>query len=356
MKIEIGESLVYSWLRHIKKCQIAQMNWKPSTEWGEKKNDYSSLQQEISQEFTQYDIFKKNSNMNQFFKQAEIDVVGIAQQSNETTIYMADVAFHEFGLNYGSKNETIARVLKKYIRSYLIYRTYFSGIPNGIILFITPKMSYDTIYLPLKDAIERLIRIFQSNDQYPDFKLLANEEFNHEVLSPVIKLSQNVKDTNELFLRSAQLWTLFVTKPVTSKNKIMSTQNETNQHTTNKTVSNINNTVTINNQQDSKMLSEVNTGDEMNDTQLKRAIQSIGKGCFVKYYEQFSDMRQSKEDLIDLLMKNEGYKESACSTRVTNSRRIIKSGRAKDVLIEITQSEKLDDDVKTQARKLLREF
>ena len=35
MKIEIGESLMLSWLKHIKKCQTAQLNWKASTHsWG----------------------------------------------------------------------------------------------------------------------------------------------------------------------------------------------------------------------------------------------------------------------------------------------------------------------------------
>lgn len=33
MKIEIGESLFYSWLRHVKECQLVQMNWKASPEW-----------------------------------------------------------------------------------------------------------------------------------------------------------------------------------------------------------------------------------------------------------------------------------------------------------------------------------
>ena len=31
MKIKMGESLVYSWLRHVKECQIAQTNWKTSS-------------------------------------------------------------------------------------------------------------------------------------------------------------------------------------------------------------------------------------------------------------------------------------------------------------------------------------
>lgn len=33
MKIEMGESLFYSWLRHVKECQIVQTNWKVSPQW-----------------------------------------------------------------------------------------------------------------------------------------------------------------------------------------------------------------------------------------------------------------------------------------------------------------------------------
>jgi hypothetical protein len=33
VKIEVGEHLVRSWLRHVKNCQIAELNWKPSPLW-----------------------------------------------------------------------------------------------------------------------------------------------------------------------------------------------------------------------------------------------------------------------------------------------------------------------------------
>ena len=33
MKIEMGESLFYSWLRHVKECQIVQTNWMTSSQW-----------------------------------------------------------------------------------------------------------------------------------------------------------------------------------------------------------------------------------------------------------------------------------------------------------------------------------
>jgi hypothetical protein len=33
MKIEIAESLVLSWLRHVQGCAVTQLNWKPSPSW-----------------------------------------------------------------------------------------------------------------------------------------------------------------------------------------------------------------------------------------------------------------------------------------------------------------------------------
>jgi hypothetical protein len=32
MKVEAGESLILSWLRHVVGCQIVQLNWKPSVD------------------------------------------------------------------------------------------------------------------------------------------------------------------------------------------------------------------------------------------------------------------------------------------------------------------------------------
>ncbi|MGZ4162248.1 MAG: hypothetical protein ACXVNF_15835, partial [Neobacillus sp.] len=39
MKIEIGESLMVSWLKHNKKCQTAQLNWKASSQTWELHNE-----------------------------------------------------------------------------------------------------------------------------------------------------------------------------------------------------------------------------------------------------------------------------------------------------------------------------
>ena len=92
----------------------------------------------------------------------------------------------------------------------------------------------------------------------------------------------------------------------------------------------------------------------MDDKQLDRSLRSIGKGCFVKYFKQFCNTRIKDYELIDILMKNEGYAETGCRTRVNQSRRIIREGRAKDALMEIITSEKLSDSVRQEAADLVK--
>ena len=94
----------------------------------------------------------------------------------------------------------------------------------------------------------------------------------------------------------------------------------------------------------------------MDDKQLERAIKSIGKACFVKYYELFRDPTRSNEDLVELLMKREGYTEAASRTRVSRSRQIIQSGNGPKILREILQSDRLEDDIINKAKELLRKY
>ena len=87
----------------------------------------------------------------------------------------------------------------------------------------------------------------------------------------------------------------------------------------------------------------------MNDEQLERALQLAGKGCFVKYYEEFSDSGKTREYLIELLHVNEGYTNNSCSARVYHARRIIDSGRSKDALSSIANSQRLSKDIVEKA-------
>lgn len=98
MKVEMGESLFLSWLKHIKSCQIVQLNWTVSPEWSfDNKDIIAELMNKTNNLFLSkygYDIFKKNS-LEQLISQIEADAIGISFDENGAHVYAVDIAFHE---------------------------------------------------------------------------------------------------------------------------------------------------------------------------------------------------------------------------------------------------------------------
>ena len=206
MKIEIGESLLLSYLKHVKKCQFYQNNWKVSSSWNYSTETYEKVQNMYNKilkhsEFS--DIFK--SDLNTMIKQSEIDVIGM---DSENTIYTVDIAFHEAGLQYGDKIETKNRVLKKLLRSYLTLLTYFPDKKYEL-LFSSPKVNPATEII-ISDYFSILTRDF--SDENTLFKYISNGNFKKDILLPTISKSINDSDTNELFIRSMILNNLFEKK------------------------------------------------------------------------------------------------------------------------------------------------
>lgn len=70
----------------------------------------------------------------------------------------------------------------------------------------------------------------------------------------------------------------------------------------------------------------------MTDSELKKALCRVGITSFVKYYKDFADIDKSDEQLTDLLLKNENFKQSSCKTKIYSARKIISSGRSKSAL------------------------
>lgn len=213
MKIEMGESLLASWLKHVKGCKIVETNWKKSGNW--EMNDKNDLSDYVFEKIKQYpelfDAFK--SDLHQTLKQAEIDVIGINFEEN--TIYMIDVAFHEKGLNYGSKIETRDRVIKKLLRSYLMALQIFPNFKYEI-LFVSPKVNHST-----EELITDSFTIFKTdfiNDKV-NFDYISNEEFKTKILIPVLEKTKKESDTAELFLRSVKMMTMFNMLKETSDEK-----------------------------------------------------------------------------------------------------------------------------------------
>lgn len=91
----------------------------------------------------------------------------------------------------------------------------------------------------------------------------------------------------------------------------------------------------------------------MNQDRLKRKLQSIGKTCFIKYYEMFKDENCLNESLVMLISNNENYSIVATATRVNCARWIVRHNLTKEALEIITNSKKLDKTIKVKALELL---
>lgn len=208
MKIEMGESLVRTWVRHCLGCQLAELNWKPSHLWPI--NDTPDIEHWYNDGKAQFpeQVFKKTATLEQLLGQAEIDVFGIyVTQGRVKKIIATDIAFHKKGLHYGTKFETKARIIKKLFRAALTIQRHFSGIPAQI-LFLSPKVSPATEAC-VKEAGQILQTFFSSRCNHFKFETIINAQFKSSVLDEIVKIQYAVDDTSELFLRAMQLVALF---------------------------------------------------------------------------------------------------------------------------------------------------
>lgn len=210
MKIEMGESLFYSWLRHVKECQVVQMNWKASPSWQLQNEDALKQLMEITDSHFRskygYGLYKNNS-LSQLLMQAEIDILGLCLTDCGIEIHAIDVAFHESGLNYGDRTETVSRVTKKIVRTALCLFGYFD-ITKGEVIFASPKI-HNAVMDDLELRIADLNDLFRSCGYDFDARIIANNDFNELVLTPIQIASDGVSDTSELFMRGFQLVKMF---------------------------------------------------------------------------------------------------------------------------------------------------
>ena len=211
MKIEMGESLFYSWLRHVKECQIVQTNWKVSPQWQlQHEDELAELIAVTDEHFSSkygYKIYKKNSSLSQLIQQGECDAVGISIQNDGLRYYAVDVAFHESGLNYGTREDTVMKVISKSLRTAMCLYGYMNT-KSAEIAFASPKIN-PAILSDLEPCIEDVNVLLAARSYDFTVRVIANDEFNESVLQPILLMSNGVADTSELFLRSYQMYTMF---------------------------------------------------------------------------------------------------------------------------------------------------
>ncbi|MDE0404651.1 MAG: hypothetical protein OXI53_05005 [Nitrospira sp.] len=197
MKIEIGESLCYSYLRHVKQCWLVQTNWKTSEHWDKKKSpsNLQSLFESMRKRFgSDETVFKKTSDARQFLKQGEIDVVGVDQDGN---VHAMEIAFQEAGLNYGG--DTIQRVLKKLLRAVLILKVYHPTKKLHL-YFASPK-----VRKAVQESLEQTFAKLKKSYPKITWHLLINDDFTKNIVCPTLEKAKTVADTSELFARAAKL-------------------------------------------------------------------------------------------------------------------------------------------------------
>jgi len=211
MKIEMGESLFYSWLRHVKDCQIVQNNWKPSPQWNLQHADELEIYwKEFAADFEEkfgYKIFKKNATLEQLLHQTECDTIGINIQDGVTQYYTVDVAFHEGGLNYGTREDTVSKVVAKCVRTAFCLYGYLDS-RSAEITFASPKIN-PSVLQDLTPCIRYLNQAFADKGFNYSIRVLCNDDFNTLVMKPILIASEGVADTAELFLRAYQLFSMF---------------------------------------------------------------------------------------------------------------------------------------------------
>jgi hypothetical protein len=205
MKIEVAESLIYSYLKHVEGCRIVQTNWKTSGKWNITEydtEDAEKLFDKFKQNPNFEDIFKQSS-FSQLIKQAEIDVLGL--NTTENSIFGIDVAFHEAGLNYSGIDETANRVMKKILRTIFIMQSYFKDFNKFNSYFVTPKISK-----ALEEKVTQLIKEASDilDDETISIRLITNNDFFNTIVNPVIVETKNESDTCELFIRTVKLLNL----------------------------------------------------------------------------------------------------------------------------------------------------
>lgn len=325
MKIEMGESLLQSFLKYIKICPITQTNWKSSASWNISKNNLDSVTQlfTLIQKHKDFSSVFKGVSLEQAIKQAEVDVVGISNDK----LYMVEVAFHEFGLRYGSKVQTKDRICKKLLRAYMIGLAYFPNFSYEII-FASPKVNPATDKI-IQNYFSTLMTDFGEPGKV-EFRYIANDEFKQEILLPTLKASQKDSDTSDLFIRSTKLLELF--DCLDAKRNRLKLGNQNKQPKLN--------SLSLNKSKDV----------------IKEMLRSIGKTVFVEYFEYFNDPNYSVNDITSILKKKGMYKDNVAESKASVGKRIIREGLAKDALEVISIAKKIKPQAVEKAKKLLKKL
>ena len=85
---------------------------------------------------------------------------------------------------------------------------------------------------------------------------------------------------------------------------------------------------------------------------IGRLLNSVGKECFVKYFEEFRSTELSNSELAEIISNQENYILEATKTRVSSARKIITFNNAREALELIIDSKRLESDIVEDAKRI----
>ena len=235
MKIEMGEQIVASWLKHIKHCVVVNTNWKASPYWvpavsdGEIGSICTAANEYFNGEDLRIlDISDENAGENDdgvwqnMLLQTECDVVGVAHSAREQgkqLIYAVESAFHRNNIHYskqkrswrplGLSGATVTAwnvALKMFKNALSMYRWY--GVKDAHIVFVAPKSS-ESVENEILNVCNNVVEFYREQGFAFEFEFYfehtiqgSSGSFSECIKNPVNLAATIVDDTSELYLRS----------------------------------------------------------------------------------------------------------------------------------------------------------
>jgi hypothetical protein len=205
MKIEIGEFLILSWLRHVRGCVVTQMNWSPSPAWPMARERELRATFEAIRSFSDDTIGRSSFgqvDFEAFVRHASIDVLGLRPDhpSGGIEVIAVDSAINDTELPHGSVEETIVRLIQRMTRAGFALAAYLAPRQASVV-FATPWLAMATrqevqrhlALLELRLAEERHHAV-----SHLRFRVIADGDFADEIVQPVLEHVDAVADTSGL--------------------------------------------------------------------------------------------------------------------------------------------------------------
>ena len=92
----------------------------------------------------------------------------------------------------------------------------------------------------------------------------------------------------------------------------------------------------------------------MEKERLKRYLNSVGKECFVTFFEIFYNQNIPNKIIAERIKEKKGYTEKACNSRTGHARMIIREGGAEEALRIISESRRLEVGIIRKAEEHLK--